>query len=86
MPERQTERKRGLSVRKTPHAEEISIAGLRAQYDTHARESYDKLSEILICLNEEKDPGERGSLYRFLNTLLSFSLMPEEKEHILEEE
>ena len=51
-----------------------------------ARESYDKLSVILICLNEEKDPGERGSLYRFLNTLLSFSLMPEEKEHILEEE
>ena len=37
-----------------------------------ARESYDKLSVILICLNEEKDPGERGSLYRFLNTLLSF--------------
>ena len=51
-----------------------------------ARESYDKLSVILICLNEEKDPGERGSLYRFLNTLLSFSLMPEEKEHILKEE
>ena len=86
MPERQTERKRGLSVRKTPLAEEISIAGLRAQYDTHARKSYDKLSVILICLNEEKDPGERGSLYHFLNTLLSFSLMPEEKEHILEEE
>ena len=37
MPERQTERKRGLSVRKTPLAEEISIAGLRAQYDTHAK-------------------------------------------------
>lgn len=51
-----------------------------------ARKSYDKLRVILICLNEEKDPGERGSLYRFLNTLLSFSLMPEEKEHILEEE
>ena len=51
-----------------------------------ARESYDKLSVILICLNEEKDPGERGSLYRLLNTLLSFSLTPEEKEHILEEE
>lgn len=51
-----------------------------------ARENYDKLSVILICLNEEKDPGERGSLYRLLNTLLSFSLTPEEKEHILEEE
>ena len=37
-------------------------------------------------MNEEKDPGERGSLYRLLNTLLSFSLTPEEKEHILEEE
>ena len=37
MPERQTERKRGSGVRKTPLAEEISIAGLRAQYDTHAK-------------------------------------------------
>lgn len=37
MPERQTERSCGPSVRKTPLAEEISIAGLRAQYDTHAK-------------------------------------------------
>ena len=58
----------------------------RRESRPEARESYDKLSVILICLNEEKDPGERGSLYRFLNTLLSFSLMPEEKEHILKEE
>ena len=216
MPERQTERSCGPSVRKTPLAEEISIAGLRAQYDTHAKRllsarpvlarilqktveecalftveqimaqldpdihissepvdpgmertwiegddirnrlseegtvTYDirfhmhlpaengqgcgkrllfdleaqkeyyvkyrlitrgiyyaarmlsaqknreftgseysnlkKVYSIWICLNEEKDPGERGSLYRLLNTLLSFSLTPEEKEHILEEE
>ena len=58
----------------------------RRESRPEARESYDKLRVILICLNEEKDPGERGSLYRFLNTLLSFSLTPEEKEHILEEE
>ena len=45
-----------------------------------------KVYSIWICMNEEKDPGERGSLYRLLNTLLSFSLTPEEKEHILEEE
>lgn len=216
MPERQTERSCGPSVRKTPLAEEISIAGLRAQYDTHAKRllsarpvlarilqktveecalftveqimaqldpdihissepvdpgmertwiagddirnrlseegtvTYDirfhmhlpaengqgcgkrllfdleaqkeyyvkyrlitrgiyyaarmlsaqknreftgseysnlkKVYSIWICMNEEKDPGERGSLYRLLNTLLSFSLTPEEKEHILEEE
>lgn len=216
MPERQTERSCGPSVRKTPLAEEISIAGLRAQYDTHAKRllsarpvlarilqktveecalftveqimaqldpdihissepvdpgmertwiagddtrnrlseegtvTYDirfhmhlpaengqgcgkrllfdleaqkeyyvkyrlitrgiyysarmlsaqknreftgseysnlkKVYSIWICLNEEKDPGERGSLYRLLNTLLSFSLTPEEKEHILEKE
>ena len=216
MPERQTERSCGPSVRKTPLAEEISIAGLRAQYDTHAKRllsarpvlarilqktveecalftveqimaqldpdihissepvdpgmertwiagddtrnrlseegtvTYDirfhmhlpaengqgcgkrllfdleaqkeyyvkyrlitrgiyyaarmlsaqknreftgseysnlkKVYSIWICMNEEKDPGERSSLYRLLNTLLSFSLTPEEKEHILEEE
>lgn len=216
MPERQTERSCGPSVRKTPLAEEISIAGLRAQYDTHAKRllsarpvlarilqktveecalftveqimaqldpdihissepvdpgmertwiagddtrnrlseegtvTYDirfhmhlpaengqgcgkrllfdleaqkeyyvkyrlitrgiyyaarmlsaqknreftgseysnlkKVYSIWICMNEEKDPGERGSLYRLLNTLLSFSLTPEEKEHILEKE
>lgn len=216
MPERQTERSCGPSVRKTPLAEEISIAGLRAQYDTHAKRllsarpvlarilqktveecalftveqimaqldpdihissepvdpgmertwiagddtrnrlseegtvTYDirfhmhlpaengqgcgkrllfdleaqkeyyvkyrlitrgiyyaarmlsaqknreftgseysnlkKVYSIWICLNEEKDPGERSSLYRLLNTLLSFSLTPEEKEHILEKE
>lgn len=216
MPERQTERSCGPSVRKIPLAEEISIAGLRAQYDTHAKRllsarpvlarilqktveecalftveqimaqldpdihissepvdpgmertwiagddtrnrlseegtvTYDirfhmhlpaengqgcgkrllfdleaqkeyyvkyrlitrgiyyaarmlsaqknreftgseysnlkKVYSIWICMNEEKDPGERGSLYRLLNTLLSFSLTPEEKEHILEEE
>ena len=216
MPERQTERSCGPSVRKTPLAEEISIAGLRAQYDTHAKRllsarpvlarilqktveecalftveqimaqlypdihissepvdpgmertwiagddtrnrlseegtvTYDirfhmhlpaengqgcgkrllfdleaqkeyyvkyrlitrgiyyaarmlsaqknreftgseysnlkKVYSIWICMNEEKDPGERGSLYRLLNTLLSFSLTPEEKEHLLEEE
>ena len=45
-----------------------------------------KVYSIWICMNEEKDPGERGSLYRLLNTLLSFSLTPEEKEHILEKE
>lgn len=216
MPERQTERSCGPSVRKTPLAEEISIAGLRAQYDTHAKRllsarpvlarilqktveecalftveqimaqldpdihissepvdpgmertwiagddtrnrlseegtvTYDirfhmhlpaengqgcgkrllfdletqkeyyvkyrlitrgiyyaarmlsaqknreftgseysnlkKVYSIWICMNEEKDPGERSSLYRLLNTLLSFSLTPEEKEHILEKE
>ena len=216
MPERQTERSCGPSVRKIPLAEEISIAGLRAQYDTHAKRllsarpvlarilqktveecalftveqimaqldpdihissepvdpgmertwiagddtrnrlseegtvTYDirfhmhlpaengqgcgkrllfdleaqkeyyvkyrlitrgiyyaarmlstqknreftgseysnlkKVYSIWICMNEEKDPGERGSLYRLLNTLLSFSLTPEEKEHILEKE
>lgn len=216
MPERQTERSCGPSVRKTPPAEEISIAGLRAQYDTHAKRllsarpvlarilqktveecalftveqimaqldpdihissepvdpgmertwiagddtrnrlseegtvTYDirfhmhlpaengqgcgkrllfdletqkeyyvkyrlitrgiyyaarmlsaqknreftgseysnlkKVYSIWICMNEEKDPGERSSLYRLLNTLLSFSLTPEEKEHILEKE
>ncbi len=216
MPERQTERSCGPSVRKTPLAEEISIAGLRAQYDTHAKRllsarpvlarilqktveecalftveqimaqldpdihissepvdpgmertwiagddtrnrlseegtvTYDirfhmhlpaengqgcgkrllfdleaqkeyyvkyrlitrgiyyaarmlsaqknreftgseysnlkKVYSIWICMNEEKDPGERGSLYCLLNTLLSFSLTPEEKEHILEKE
>ena len=216
MPERQTERSCGPSVRKTPLAEEISIAGLRAQYDTHAKRllsarpvlarilqktveecalftveqimaqldpdihissepvdpgmertwiagddtrnrlseegtvTYDirfhmhlpaengqgcgkrllfdleaqkeyyvkyrlitrgiyyaarmlsaqknreftgseysnlkKVYSIWICMKEEKDPGERGSLYRLLNTLLSFSLTPEEKEHILEKE
>lgn len=216
MPERQTERSCGPSVRKTPLAEEISIAGLRAQYDTHAKRllsarpvlarilqktveecalftveqimaqldpdihissepvdpgmertwiagddtrnrlseegtvTYDirfhmhlpaengqgcgkrllfdleaqkeyyvkyrlitrgiyyaarmlsaqknreftgseysnlkKVYSIWICMNEEKDPGERGNLYRLLNTLLSFSLTPEEKEHILEKE
>ena len=162
MPERQTERSCGPSVRKTPLAEEISIAGLRAQYDTLAGDdtrnrlseegtvTYDirfhmhlpaengqgcgkrllfdletqkeyyvkyrlitrgiyyaarmlsaqknreftgseysnlkKVYSIWICMNEEKDPGERGSLYRLLNTLLSFSLTPEEKEHILEKE
>lgn len=31
----------------------------RRENRPEARESYDKLSVILICLNEEKDPGER---------------------------
>ncbi len=51
-----------------------------------AKESYDKLSVILICLNEQRDRGEPGSLYHFLNTLLSSRLAPEEKLYILEEQ
>lgn len=60
--------------------------GKRLLFDLEAQESYDKLSVILICLNEQRDRGEPGSLYHFLNTLLSSRLAPEEKLYILEEQ
>ena len=45
--------------------------------------SYDKLSVVIICLNEKDDKNQRGGLHGFLNTLLSPSMSVTEKEEIL---
>ncbi|HJA93458.1 MAG TPA: Rpn family recombination-promoting nuclease/putative transposase [Candidatus Eisenbergiella merdipullorum] len=58
----------------------------RDNFMPEAETSYDKLSVILICLNEKQSRGQAGSLYHFLNTLLSSVLTPEEKESILEKD
>ena len=47
--------------------------------------SYDKLSVVIICLNEKAPAGNSGKLHGFLNTLLSPAIAPAEKERILAE-
>lgn len=49
------------------------------------RRSYDKLSVVMICLNEEAE-CEQGGLHRLLNTLLSKRLSIQEKAQILSKE
>lgn len=46
---------------------------------------YDKLSVVMICLNERM-PTEKKGVHRLLNTLLSPNMPVEEKKRILEEE
>ena len=48
--------------------------------------SYDKLSVIVICLNEKAPAGNSGKLHGFLNTLLSPDMDAAQKERILEED
>ena len=48
------------------------------------RKSYDKLSVIIICLNEKLKKGTEGTLHGFLNTLLSPEMDRKEKEESLE--
>ena len=45
---------------------------------------YDKLSVIIICLNEKLKKGTEGTLHGFLNTLLSPEMDRKEKEESLE--
>ena len=45
---------------------------------------YDKLSVIIICLNEKLKQGTEGTLHGFLNTLLSPEMDRKEKEESLE--
>ena len=47
------------------------------------RKSYDKLSVIIICLNEKLKKGTEGTLHGFLNTLLSPEMDRKEKEESL---
>lgn len=48
--------------------------------------SYDKLSVIMICLNEQAPAGNDGKLHGFLNTLLSPSMNAAKKKRILAED
>lgn len=47
--------------------------------------SYDKLSVVIICLNEEAPEGNYAKLHGFLNTLLSPAMDAAEKERLLAE-
>ena len=47
--------------------------------------NYDKLSVVIICLNEETPEGNCAKLHGFLNTLLSPAMDAAEKERLLAE-
>lgn len=49
------------------------------------KESYDKLSVVVICLNEESEENQQG-IHRLLNVLLSPNVKATEKKRILTDE